>query len=370
MEIKCSKEILLNNINIVLKSVPTRTTMPILECILLIADKEGFRLLSNDMELGIETSNIKADIIEKGSAALEARIFYDIIRSLPDDEVSIYIDQKNIATIKSGKTEFNILAQNAEEFPKLNIIRQDKKYTISSINLKNMIRQTKFSVSTDDSKPILTGELIEIKNGFLNLVAIDGFRISFRRVEMECNYENSEVVVPAKTLTEISKILSDKENSFVNIYFNENSILFELESCIVLSRVLEGEYLQYEQTFVEDYTTKIEVNRQEILSSLERASLTSKDNKKSPVKLDIKNGGTLIITSNTEFCKSYEEVHIELEGNELSIAFNPRFLIEVLRVIDDEKIAMQFMTSLSPCIIRGIDDDNYKYLILPLKLNE
>lgn len=370
MRIKCSKEVLINNINIVLKSVSTKTTLPILECILLIADKEGFRLMSNDLELGIETSNIEAEIIEKGSVAVEAKIFFDIIKSLPNEDVYIEVDEKNVANITSGKTKFKILVQNGEEFPRVNIIKKEIKYTISASILKNMIRQTKFSVSNDESKPILTGELIEIKNGFFNLVAIDGFRISFRKIEMKNPYENTEVIVPAKALTEVSKILSDKEDSLVNIYLNENNILFELENCIILSRVLEGEYLRYEQIFVEDYTTKIEIVRQNFLSSLERASLTSKDNKKSPVRLDIKKDGNLIITSNTEFCESYEEVKIDIEGSELNIAFNPRYLIDALKVIDDEKIAIQFMTSLSPCIIKGIEDDSYKYLILPLKLNE
>lgn len=370
MNIKCKKDELLNNINIVLKSVSSRTTLPILECILLVADREGFKLISNDLELGIETSNIKADIIEKGTVALEAKIFSDIIRNLPEKEVSIETDEKNITLIKSGKIEFKILGQNGEEFPKINKVEKEEKYTISSSILKNMIRQTKFSVSTDESKPILTGELIEIKNGYLNIVAIDGFRVSFRRTITNKEYKNSEVVVPAKTLNEIIKILSDKEDSFVNLYFNENHILFELDSCIVVSRILDGEFLKYEQIFTEDYNTKIEINRLDFLNSLERASLISKDNKKTPVKLEITKNEKLIITSNTEFGTSYEEVKIDIEGEELNIAFNTKYLIESLKAIDDEFIIIQFITPLSPCIIKGINKDDYKYLILPLKLND
>ena len=369
MNIKCKKDILLNNINIVLKSVPSRTTLPILECILK-ADKNGFRLISNDLELGIETSNIEADIIEKGIVALEAKIFYDIIKSMPEGDISIEVDEKNVTIIKNGKTQFKILGQNGEEFPTLNTGEKEEKYTINSHIFKNMIRQTKFSVSTDESKPVLTGELIEIKEGYLNIVAIDGFRVSFRRTQISKDFKNAEVVVPAKTLNEIIKILPDKEDSTVNLYFNENYILFELDSCIMVSRLLDGEFLKYEQIFTEDYNTKIKIDRLNLLNSLERASLISKDNKKTPVKLEIKNDENLVITSNTEFGTSYEEVYIDLEGEGLNIAFNPKYLIEALKVIEDEMVSIQFITSLSPCIIKGINNEDYKYLILPLKINE
>lgn len=368
MFIKCKKDILLNNINIVLKSVSNRTTLPILECILLIADKNGFKLISNDLELGIEVSNIEADIIDKGTVALEAKIFADIIRSMPDEEISIEVDEKNVTVIKSGKTEFKILGQNGEEFPKLNLIEKENKYTINSPIFKNMIKQTKFSVSTDESKPALTGELMEIKDGFFNIVAIDGFRVSFRKVALKSN-ENAEVIVPAKTLNEIIKILPDKEDSFFNLYFNDNNIMFELENCIIVSRLLDGDFIKYEQIFTEDYNTKIEINRINFLNSLERASLISKDNKKTPVKIEINKNENLIITSNTEFGTSYEEIKIDFEGEELTIAFNTRYLIEALRAIDDEFISIQFMSALSPCIIKPIAKDDYKYLILPLKLN-
>ncbi len=182
--------------------------------------------------------------------------------------------------------------------------------------------------------------------------------------------ENIEAVVPVKTLSEVIKILPDKEDSNINLYFNENNIMFELESCIIVSRLLEGEFIKYEQIFTEDYNTKIEINKNDFLNSLERASLISKDNKKIPVKLEIKKEETLIITSNTEFGTSYEEIKIDMEGEELKIGFNPKYFIEALRAIEDETITIQFMSSLSPCIIKSIEKEDYKYLILPLKINE
>lgn len=367
MKINCEKEILLENINIVLKAVSNKTTLPILECILLTADENGFRLTSNNLELGIETSNIETEIYEKGTIALESKIFFEIIRNLPENSVNIETDEKNTVTIKSGKSEFKILGQPGNEFPLLPNVEKNINYLVNSNIIKNMIKQTIFSVATEDTRPVLTGELIEIKNETLSIVAIDGFRISFRRIKAEKTNEHISAIAPAKTLNEIIKIIPDKNNDIITIYFTDKHILFELENCIMVSRLLEGEFLKYEPIFTDDYTTLIEVNRELLLKGLERATLISKDSNKNPVKLKIENNN-LVITSNTEFGESYEEVKIEMDGKELEIGFNPKFLIDALKAIDDDTIAMQFMTSLSPCIIRGLDNENYKYLILPLRL--
>ena len=367
MIIKCNKDELLSKINIVLKAVASKTTMPILECILITADSEGVRLTANNMELAIQTCNMEAEIIEKGSIAPEAKMFLEIIRNLPDNHISIESDDKNSLTIRSGKSEFKILSLPGEEFPDLPVVEKNIKYETKSCDLKNMIKQTIFSVAVDESKPILTGELIEIKKDCFNIVAIDGFRVAFRKVSMENENDEINVVVPSKTLSEISRILSDKEDDVVAMYFTENHALFETKEFTVVSRILEGEFFKYEQSFMNEYATAIDVNRHELLSSIERATLISKDLKKTPVELNIKNGA-LIITSNTDMGTSYEEVSIEFEGEELQIGFNPKYLIDALKVIEDDKINIQFVSSLNPCVIKGIDKDDYKYLILPLRL--
>lgn len=369
MYVNCSKENLIANINISLKAVSTKTTLPILECILLIANDKGFRLISNNLELGIETRNIESEIIEKGCVALEAKIFSDIIKSLPEEAVSIEVSNNNTTIIKSGKSEFKISGQKGEEFPLLPEIEKSTKIKINSINLKNMIRQTIFSVAQDETKPILTGELIEIKNEDFNIVAIDGFRVSFRKTNIENVYKDINVVVPSKTLNEISKILSDKnnDNEKINIYFSDKHILFEINDCTIISRLLEGEFLKYEQIFTDEYTTQIEVNRLFFIQGLERATLVSKEIKKNPVKLNIESN-KLTITSNADFGTSYEEINIETEGENLEIAFNPKYLIDALKSIENDEIFIQFTSPLSPCIIKDIRDNNYKYLILPLKL--
>jgi len=368
MHITCSKDDLMTNINIVSKAVSVKSTLPILECILLSVDDNGFRMTSNDLELAIQTSYIKSDVTKTGSIALESRMFSEIIKKLPDQEVIIYTDEANMTFIKSGKAEFRILGQNSNEFPSLPAVEKNDEYTLSSNEFRNMIKQTIFSISATESKPTLTGELIEIENGSLNVVAVDSFRVSFRVAHIATEKPNRSVIVPGKSLNELSKILPTIDDSELSLYFTEKHILFETDNCIVISRLLEGEFLKYKQIFTDDYTTIIYANKQEILASLERSSLISKDSNKIPIKLKIEDD-TLIITSNSETGRSYEEMPIEMDGNMLEVAFNPKYLIDAIKVIDTEKISIQFTTPLSPCIIKGHKSDLYKYLILPLRLN-
>lgn len=372
MKIKCLKDVLLNNINIVSKAVPNKTIRPIQECILITANENGFTLTANDeKELGIETVNIEAEIIQEGSIAIKAKMFNDIIRNLPENEVIIYSDNSNITCIESGKSVYKIQTEESNEFIKLPEIEKKYKCEISEEVFKNMIKQTIFSVAVDDVRKFLTGELIEIKNNCFNIVAIDGNRVAFRTNSIENFDQDIRVTVPAKTLNEISKILSDKDQeSKINIYFDENHILFETKSCQVVSRLIEGEYLNYEQFFNNDDNGSIvEVNKFEFLKSIERATLISNDSTKNPVKLEIKEN-SIIVSSNTEFGNSIEEIAITLEGLGLKIAFNPRYLIEALKVIEDDTISIKFVNPLSPCIIKGIEKNDYRYLIVPIRLRD
>ena len=367
MRIICKKDNLLDAINIVSKAVTSRTTLPILECILLTATEEGLRLTSNDLEMGIETALIEATIVEEGSVALEARIFSEIIRRLPNnEEVSIYSDENNITMINCKKTEFKIIGQFGDEFPKLPNITKNDKYVFDANELKEMIRKTVFSVSIDESKPVLTGELFEIENNKLNIVAVDGFRVSYRIDEFKDPVDDISVVIPSKTLNELTKLIKDSDKEII-MYFTDKHVLFEMEDYTIVSRLLDGEFLKYKQIFTEEYTTNIKIDVKKFVLSLERATLISTDIRRNPVKLEI-GDSKLIITANTEMGTSYDEIEIELEGEALEIAFNPRYLIDALKAIDDDIVNINFTTSLSPCTILGEEPHDYKYLVLPLRL--
>ena len=370
MKIICRQSVLLNNINLVLKAASGRTTLPILQCILLKADDGVLKLTGNDLELGVETKPFTAEVMKPGGVALEARMLSEIMRRLPDDNVLISVDERNLTTIQCGKVEFKIAGLPEEDFPYIQSVEKENKITIPEVTLKNMIKQTLFSVAQEENKPVFTGELLEVKNGQLNLVSVDGFRVSLRTTKLETAQDKTvNIVIPGKTLGELVKIMSDEADLEVNIYFTDKHVLFELSNCVVVSRLLEGEFLKYDQVFTTDHTTLVNASKDELLQSLERASLISRDIKKNPVKLEIGSGSGIILSSQTETGTSREEIEVEMDGSELTIAFNPKYLIDALKVIDDERILIKFTTSLSPCTISAVEGDDYKYLVLPLKLN-
>ena len=365
MKLTCNRNSLLNAINIVSKAVSSRTTLPILECILLDAG-EDFKLTANDLELGIETAPIEAEIDETGKVALEAKLFSEIIRKVNGENVKIEVNAKNEAVITSGTSEFKIIGQNGEEFPSVPTVSKSVYYSVKQSELKDMISQTMLSVSLDESQPVLTGELIEIKGSSMNIVAVDGYRISFRKSEITSS-KDASVIVPSKTLREITKILSSEEEEMALIYVTDKHILFDLGGNMIVSRLIEGEYIKYSQTFTDEFKTRIVINKSDMVAALERASLISRDARKIPVKLDITKE-KIVITSQADMGTAYEEVYAEVTGDALKIAFNPKYLIDALRAVDDEKVAVQFNSSLSPCIIKPEEGDSYKYLILPLRM--
>ncbi len=367
MHVICQKDELLTGVNTVLKAVSTRTTLPILQCILLDVYEDEFKLIGNDLELGIE-SNLKATIIKPGSIAIDARIFSEIVKKLPNSEVHIKVDEHQLMNITCEKSEFNIPGQSSNEFIQLPQITKKNPLVIKQSILKEMIHQTIFSIAIEEIRPILTGELFEIKNNNLNIVSVDGYRVSIRQKELAKQFEDITVIIPGKTLAEIQKILDSDEENEVAIYFTDKHVLFEMNSSIIVSRLLEGDFPKYDQIFSTDYETLIKVDRKSILSSIERAALIARESKKSPVKFQIENS-LLTISSNTDLGKVHEEIDIKKEGNELEIAFNPKYLIDALRVIEDNEIQLIFTSSLNPCIIKDPIKESYKYLILPIRLN-
>lgn len=366
MKLYCSRELLLNALTIANKAVSNKTTLDILKCVLLTATKEKFIVTATDLEIGIQSAPIAAKIEEEGYIAVDAHLFTEIIRKVNGDNVLIQTNAKCEMSISCGFSDFKIMGQNGEDFPVLPEVEKKHVYKMFQSDLKNMIRQTIFSVAQEESKPILTGELLELKNDCVQVVSVDGYRISFRKEKLFESAKEAKVVIPAKTLSEISKILSSEQKD-VLLYVTDKQVLFDIDGNIVISRLLEGEYIKYEQSFSNDYKSKFDVNTNDFLQTLERASLVSKDNRKTPVKLDISEK-KLIVKAQAEIGTAYEEIEIELEGEALQIAFNPKYLIDVLRVVDEERVSLQFTTSLSPCIIKSLQSDAFRYLILPLRL--
>lgn len=366
MKIICSKTSLLKGVNTVLKAVPSKTTMPILECILIDATLGKIKFTANDMELGIETT-VDGSIQEKGIVALDAKIFSEIVRKLPENEVTIETDAKLNTTITCEKAKFNIPGQSGDDFTGLPAVEKNESITLTQFTLKEVIRQTIFSIAANENNKMMTGELFEVNGSLLKVVSLDGHRISIRKVELKENFGNIKVVVPGKTLTEVSKILSGETDDDVRIFFTTNHIVFEFEETIVVSRLIEGEYFKVDQMLSSDYATKISVNKKEFLDCIERASILIRENDKKPIILNIEES-KMALKLNSSFGTMNAEILIYKTGQDLMIGFNPKFLIDALRIIDDENVTLYMMNPKSPCFIKD-EEETYIYLILPVNFN-
>ncbi len=366
MKFTCTKTNFNNGINIALKAVPGKTTMPILECVVIEAKGESIKMTTNDMQLGIET-RIPADVKEEGIILVNAKMISEIVRRLPDDDVNFEVDENNNILLFCGKSKFNIPGINHEEFPMLPEIEVENKINISQFSLKEMIRQTIFSISDNESNKILTGELFEINGDVFKIASLDLIRVSIRKIHLKESYDPIKVVIPGKTLNELSKILTGGTEDEVTISFGKNHVLFELDNTIVISRLIEGNFYNIEQMLKNNYETKVKISKKELYGCIDRATLLLREAEKKPVILNI-HDNEIKMEMKTEVGSMDEEVSIVKEGKDLRIAFNPKYIIDVLKVIDDEEVYLYLFNSNAPCFIKN-NEESYIYLILPVNMN-
>ncbi|MCD8325008.1 MAG: DNA polymerase III subunit beta [Clostridiales bacterium] len=348
------------------KAVPSKTTMSVLECILIDSSAGKITMTANDMELGIETV-VDGKIAERGIIALDAKIFSEIVRKLPDNEVIIESDNSFRTTIKCEKAVFNIVGRSGDDFSRLPYVEKNEAVSVSQYTLKDVVRQTIFSISDNENNRMMSGELFEIQENRLRVVSLDGHRISIRNIEMKEKYESRKVVVPGKTLQEVSKILTGEAEDMADIYFTQNHVLFEFDQTKVVSRLIEGEYFHIDQMLSSDYETKVRVNKRDFLGCIDRATLLVREGDKKPIIVNI-TAHSMELKIRSFIGSMDEEMEIEKEGKDIMIGFNPKFFMDALRVIDDEEITLYMVNPKAPCFIRD-EDNNYIYLILPVNFN-
>ena len=367
MKLVFRKEQLMNAVNIVLKAVPSKTTMTILQCILIDAQSDTIRLTGNDTELGIETK-AEGEIQAHGKIALEAKLFSEIIRKLSgEDDIILETDEKLSTTIKSGKALFRIQGRDPEEFSYIPHIGRDHYICISEYTLKDIIRQTIFSISPNDSNRMMTGEYLKVEGSRLSLVALDGHRMSIRNVALKNALSDVSAIIPGKSLSEISRILGDNIESDVLIFFDEGHAMFEFGDTVIVTRLIDGEYFRVNQMISRDYATKVVINRQQFLSEIDKASIFIRENDKRPVVFQIRDTELQVRLKST-FGSLNSEIPAQKTGNDLMIGFNPAFFMDALRNIDDEEVTLYMMNPKSPCFIRD-ENESYIYLILPVNFN-
>jgi DNA polymerase III subunit beta len=364
MKIICNRNYLYEAVMSVQKAVSNKAILPILEGILVTAGNNTVVLTGNDLEIAIQCT-IEAKTPEEGSIVLSSRIFSEIVKRLPDNEIEIKTYPDYRVEIDCLNSHFEIKGLNPEGFPHIPAVDKSKSIVINNETLKDMIKKTIFSVSSDEKMPVLTGALLESSENSLSMVTIDGYRMSLRKEYVLGTNPGLKIIVPGKALSELYRLIRN-EGDNVSIYYEKNQILFDFGSFIMVSKLLQGEYINYKSIYPENYDAVINVNTVMLSESVERASLVINEEKKSPVDFSI-NDEELIITSKTEIGNVTERVSMEKEGNDMNISFNSRYLQDILKNIDDEKIKMSFSGSIGPCVIEPVEGNEFSYVVLPVR---
>jgi DNA polymerase III subunit beta len=365
MKLICSRDRLMEAIAIVQKSVASRSTLPILEGILVEA-ADGVKLTGYDLETGIECQ-VDADVPESGSIVINSRMFGDIIRKLPDDIVTIETSANLSIQIECGSTHFSIKGIRADDYPKIPVVEDAQHLSVKQNLLRDMIRQTLFAVSNDESRPILNGCYFYCDGHHLELVAIDGFRLALRRKEIGTDLPVMRFIIPGKALNEVGRILAANE-TMVEIYPAQNHILFNNGRVKLVSRLIQGEYMNYKGIIPQTAETTVTISPHALLSAIERASLViTTEDRRYPVRLTMPDDETLVVSANTEIGTLREEISVAMNGNRIDIDFNPRYFLDALKVIEEEEIAVIFNGSMGPCVLKPLDSQDFSYLVLPLR---
>jgi len=367
MKIVCSKSELSKGISIVSKAVSTKTTMSILQCILIDASTDFIKLVANDMELAIETI-IEGNIETRGAIAIDAKMFSDFVHNIQGEDIVIETAEDGSVVISSGKYVFDdIEVKPAEDFSNIPAVSRNTPVVISQFTFRDVINKTIFSISDNEKNKIMTGELFEIEGNNLKIVSLDGFRVSIKNIALREIYDSKSVIIPGKTLKEITKIINGDIEDELLIYTTDNHIIFEFDKTTVVSRLIEGEYFKIGQMIPQYFETEVTVNRKELLDCINSASLLSREGDLKPINLDINDDNiNLFIKSNRAGFKG--DVEARKAGSDLRIAFKPKFIQDVLKVIDDEEISIYMIDKKSPCVIKD-DEETYIYMILPVNTN-
>ncbi|GGF17304.1 DNA polymerase III subunit beta [Halobacillus andaensis] len=378
MKFSIQREQLMESVQNVMKAISSRTTIPILTGIKLEATTSGVKLTGSDSDISIESfipaeedGIVYVENIEPGSIVLQAKYFPDIVRKLPQKNVDIESDDKRNVTIRSGKAEFHLNGQDAEEYPQLPQLHTEDSFELPIDLLKSLIRQTVFAVSSSETRPILTGVHVKIADEELHFTATDSHRLAARKIPLEKREGQGDipaVVIPGKSLNELNKILADSEET-IEISVTENQVLFRTKHLYFLSRLLEGNYPETSRLIPDQSKTIVKIDTKELLQSIDRASLLAKENRNNVVRLITKEGNQIEINGNSpEVGNVVEEVVAdEIDGEELKISFSAKYMMDALKAVNYDQVKVEFTGAMRPFLIRPVDDEQILQLILPVR---
>ncbi len=349
----------------VVKALSSRPALPILEGVYVEATQEGVLLKCSDLALQIECL-LPATVEQEGKTVAPGRLFSEMARKLPEETVELELNGKALQLV-CGRAKTSMQCMEPEDFPDMPFVGEQYSISLPQNKLKDMIRQTVFSTAQEESKPILTGVLMELNEDALTLVALDGFRLALRRAALaQDTGKQKEAVVPAKSLNEIARTLQDTEDP-VQLVFTNTHVLLDLGHTRVTARLLDGDFIRYKQILPADHVTRVRVNRQELLESIDRAMLLAREGNNNLVRFSI-SIDRLKLFANSAIGSIDENIAIELNGDDIEIAFNARYFSDVLKVLDDEYVYLDMNNNVSPCVVRPIQGDAFYYLILPVRI--
>ncbi len=368
MKFKTSQSELNKALNFVSKAVTTRSTMPILKGILLkVTDDGRLTLTASDMELSIEKT-IQVSDAEEGTIVLPARLFSDIIRKLPNETINISSGDLYNVIISTASSEFRIVGMSADEFPEIGTVNENQKISLNKDIFREMVRKTSFAASVDESKGVIVGVLMEIHDGSINMAALDGFRMSVANEKTDIA-EDADIIIAARILNEISKIIaeSDNENENIELILDKQKAVIVTEDSRIILRIIDGVFLKYRDLLPKNFNTEVNIDRAMLTDSIERASLFAKEGRNNLIKISVTDNN-LQITSKSEAGNVNENIPVKKNGSDIEIGFNSKYLLDGLKVIKSDDIVMKFNTNVTPCIIEPVGDENFTYLLLPVRI--
>ncbi len=378
MKFTINRDKLVENVNHVTKAISSRTTVPILTGIKIAASPDGITLTGSDSDISIKAfipaeidDEWVAQIDRPGSIVLQARFFNEIVKKMPGDTVQIEVDHRFISRLTSGSSEFNLNGLDPEEYPNLPVLEENQIMKVRTSLLRHVIRQTVFAVSTSETRPVLTGVNWTIQEGMLTCIATDSHRLAKRTIPVEVNeglaYQN--VVIPGKSLNELSKIIDDNSDEFLEIVITDNQILFKSDNLLFYSRLLEGNFPDTDRVIPDEFKTKVSLPTKKLLRAIDRASLLAREEKDNVVKLRTYDQNKIeILSQSSEIGRVFENIEAnEIDGEELKISFSAKYMLEALNRMDSDTVEIQFTGAMRPFVIYPTEDRSILMLILPVR---
>jgi DNA polymerase-3 subunit beta len=364
MKIKCDRKNLIEGISKVQGAVGTNATLPSLEGILFSAGNGYLTLTCYNMDMGITTA-IEANIEKPGEIILSARYFSEIVKKMPGDDVLIEADENLMCTVKSGFSKFSIVGMAANEFPELPALSDGTSFSFHSDLLDNMIRMTRFAVAKTDDKPVYTGILFQLEQGKITMVSVDGYRLAIRKENITNDLE-LKFIVPEKTLSEILKLLPEKDEA-IQISVGKRHIVFEIGHILVVSRLLEGEFIDYKTAVPPNHTTEVLVETKSLLDSIDRVALLINDRAKVFIKC-IFDQNQIKASCESAIGNADDRIDAEIDGDRIEIGFNSRYLLDALRAVESDKVKLELSGPLSPIKILPPEGNDFLFLVLPVRI--